>query len=362
MNQLNIYLSNLEHNYKLLVRNLNAGTNLIAVVKASAYGTALTAITKRLEKLGVNTFAVAYSNEGKILRRNGVKSRIMVFYPQPSGLSDIIDNKLEPCLYSVNIFKKFHKKLICKKLRNFPVHIKYNTGLNRLGFKPSCFDWIINQLKDDTFALKSIYSHLAVSQAKKEIELNKKQIESFLKLRDKHIAISGLNPKFHLLNSSGLFNFPEFQFDAVRCGIALHGFANRSEWDKQLKPVAELISSISQIHLVKKGEYVGYDFGCKVNEEKKIATIPLGHADGINRQLGNHKGKVLINGKIAPIVGNICMDMFMVDVSKISCNEGDKVYVFGNQNSVSDLAHSADTISYELLTAIGPRVKRLIYD
>ena len=362
LNQLNIYLSNLEHNYRFLRGNLNSETNLIAVVKASAYGSALPAIAKRLEKLGVNIFAVAYSNEGKILRKIGIKSRIMVFYPQAYGLDNIINNKLEACLYSVNLLKEFRKKLILKKLRNFPIHIKYNTGLNRLGFNPSCCDWIINQLKDDTFALKSIYSHLAVSQAKKEMKLNKLQIESFLQLREKHLKISKIAPMFHLLNSSGLFNFPEYQFDAVRCGIALHGFANRPEWDKKLKPVAELISSISQIHIVKKGEYVGYDFGWKVSKETKIATIPLGHADGISRQLGNHKGTVSINGKIAPIVGNVCMDMFMVDVTKISCDEGDTVYVFGKENSISDLAQTVDTISYELLTAVGPRVKRVIYE
>ena len=149
MNQLNIYLSNLEHNYKFLQENLNSETNLIAVVKASAYGSALPAIAKRLEKLGVNIFAVAYSNEGKTLRKIGVKSRIMVFYPQAYGLDDIIDNELEACLYSINLLKEFREKLILKKLRNFPIHIKYNTGLNRLGFNPSCCDWIINQLKDD---------------------------------------------------------------------------------------------------------------------------------------------------------------------------------------------------------------------
>ncbi len=361
MNKLHLYLSNLDHNYKIIRSQLSSNTDLFAVVKAGAYGSGLLKIAKRLEQLGVDYLAVAYAKEGKVLREGGINIPILVFYPQTEGLETIIEFNLEPSLYSMNVFKTFRHILKKKKLKYYPVHIKYNTGLNRVGFNPNQASWIIEQFDRDEFILKTVYSHLSASETDKNSPVNISQINTFLELKKLHDVDPNNDPKFHLLNSSGIFNNPEYEFDAVRCGIALHGYANRHSWDQQLKPLASLHSKISQIHKVKKGAYVGYDLGWKATRDCTIATLPIGHSDGIGRHFGHEKGHVLINGMSAPIVGNICMDMIMVDISKISCKEEDAVVIFGKEQNAAEFAESVDTISYEILCGIGPRVERIFH-
>ena len=361
MNKVHIYLSNLEYNYKFLRSFLKPNTALFAVVKAGGYGSEMIKIAKHLEVLGADYLAVAYAEEGKILREEGIETPILVFYPQVECLETILEAHLEPSLYSISLLSKFKKILEDKGEKYYPIHIKYNTGLNRVGFAPDEFDCVMKQLQGNIFELKSVYSHLAASEAAKETPLNIDQIKAFLALKKQHQDYSNTSPKFHLLNSSGIFNYPEHQFDAVRSGIALHGFANNYKWDKHLKPVAELISTISQIHVVKKGDYVGYNFGWKAPKESKIATLPIGHADGIGRHFGNQVGSVFLKGNHVPIVGNVCMDMLMIDVTGISCTEGDTVQFFGCNYSVAGLAEKGGTISYELLSSIGPRVERVIH-
>ena len=362
MNRLHLHLPHLEHNYKCIRSKLNPETALIAVVKAGGYGSDPIKMAKRIEQLGVSALAVAYAQEGASLRKAGIQTPILVFYPQPEGLETLVENELEPCLYSTTILEQFRQLLQEKNRTHYPVHIKYNTGLNRVGFPPEKVDWVLAQFEDQRFELKSVYSHLAAAEAPKETPLSKTQIQSFLKLKAQHQASLTSKPLFHLLNSSGVFNYPEYQFDAVRCGIALHGFANRTEWDEQLKPVAELTSTISQIHQVKKGAFVGYDHGWEATQDSVIATLPIGHADGIGRQFGNHKAKVLLHQKWVPIVGNICMDMLMLDVTGAPCKEGDDVCFFGSKQSAADFAKKGETISYELLANLGPRVERVTHE
>ena len=362
MNRLYLHLPHLEQNYKCIRSKLNPDTALIAVVKAGGYGSDPIKMAKRLEQLGVSALAVAYTQEGASLRKAGIQTPILVFYPHPEGLETLVENELEPCLYSTTILEQFRQLLQEKNRTLYPVHIKYNTGLNRVGFPPEKVDWVLAQFEDQRFELKSVYSHLAAAEAPKETPLSKFQIQSFLKLKAQHQASLTSKPLFHLLNSSGVFNYPEYQFDAVRCGIALHGFANRPEWDEQLKPVAELTSIISQIHKVKKGAFVGYDHGWEAPQDSFIATLPIGHADGIGRHFGNHKTKVLLHHKWVPIVGNICMDMLMLDVTGVPCKEGDDVCFFGSKQSSADFAEKGETISYELLANLGPRVERVIHE
>lgn len=361
MNSLKLHLSHLNYNYFQIQKQLNSETQIVAVVKAGAYGSASEAVAKRLEELGVDYLAVAYAEEGEVLRSYGIKIPIMVFYPQLDSLKLIIEKALEPCLYSRSLLTAFERLLKDANKTQFPIHIKYNTGLHRVGFSPEDTNWVITQTVSDQFNLKSVYSHLAASEDQRPSESCDQQIRLFEAIKKVHSVQSSSIPKFHLLNSSGVFNYPELQYDIVRCGIAFHGFANHPKWDTLLKPIAVLESMIAQIHEVKKGSYVGYDRGWKAPVDSIIATLPLGHADGIGRHFGHNKGSVFIHGEEAPIVGNVCMDMLMIDVTNIKCKPQDTVCFFGaTYNTAASFSKQGQSISYEILSGLGPRIKRVI--
>ena len=362
MSFLEINLKKLTHNYKTIRSLLGPGVKMIGVVKANAYGSAIDVIAIKLVTLGIDALAVAYTNEGIALRKAGIEVPIIVFYPQVYNFKKIIEHKLEPALYSRRSWVEFKK--IIKEIRNsnYPVHIKYNTGLNRIGFNPNDIDWVIAELKHTPIQLKSIYSHLGATENKRPDQKTDSQIELFQKIITKHKKNTEEKIDFHLLNTSGIFNYPDFHMDWVRTGIGLYGFANHPDWDKKLKPIASLKTIITQIHKISKGGTVGYNCGWTAPNDTQIAVIPLGHADGIARHYGHRKGWVLINGKKAPMVGNICMDMTMVEIGKINCEEGNEVLVFGTLGRADHLAENAGTISYELLSGLGSRISRKVIE
>ena len=361
MNTLHLFLSHVNHNYEIIRKQLRSSTECIGVVKANAYGSHAIHFAKRLVELGINKLAVAYAEEGIQLREQGIKTPIMVFYPQRNSIAEVIGANLEPCIYSRELMNSFKLYLEAMAIKDYPIHIKYNTGLNRVGFPLIDVAWVLEKTDNPQFRLESVYSHLAISEEERPSAKCMLQIERFEEIKKIHIESVQTAPKFHLLNSSGVFNYPEYQYDAVRCGIAFHGYANKSEWDALLKPVAVLKSKISQIHQLKKGAFVGYDNGWITPDAVTIATLPLGHADGIGRHFGHHQSTVNINGQNASIVGNVCMDMLMIDITGIDCETGDEVTFFDTSKSAEDFARSGNTISYELLAGIGPRIKRLLH-
>lgn len=352
--QLLVDTKKLQHNYNRIRAQLKPTTKLIAVVKANAYGNVAHQIAKSLENLGADSLAVAYVQEGVALRKAGISIPIMVFYPQAENFSVLTEHQLEPVLYSEHTLNTWVRVCKEKRLENYPVHLKFNTGLNRIGFREENFT-AIEQYKE-TLNVKSIYSHLSASENPRPCHYTDVQIEKFKKIILWGKALFSSSPMFHLLNTSGVFNYPELQMDAVRVGIGLYGFANRSEWDKELLPISELRSSLCQLHPVKKGESVGYNQGWIAPKDATIGVIPIGHADGIGRQFGKETTLVWINGKKVPIVGNVCMDLIMIDVTSVSCALGDRVVLFGEENNANDFARSGATLSYELLCGLGPRI------
>ncbi|PXX31343.1 alanine racemase [Arenibacter sp. ARW7G5Y1] len=360
---LEIDLRSLEHNYHYLRTKINQDTKFLGVVKAFAYGSDSIAIAKKLESLGADYLAVAYTSEGIALRNAGIELPILVLHAQEVSFTKMIENCLEPSLYSKSIFSSFLK--IAKELgqRDYPVHLKFNTGLNRLGLGERDMDFIIRSLEGaDQVKISSLFSHLAASEDINEKDFTRSQISQFEKISSAIISKLKYRPTRHMLNTSGIINYPEAQYDMVRSGIGLYGYGNEASEDEKLIPVATLKTIISQIHTIAPHESVGYNRAFISNTSKVTATLPLGHADGIGRQYGNRIGKVYIQGKPAPIIGNVCMDMIMVDITGIDCKEGDEVIVFGPDHSAENLASSAKTITYELLTGISQRVKRLYID
>lgn len=356
---LEINLSAIEHNLNFFRSKLENGTKTLAVVKASGYGTDAIKVAEFLEKQAVDYFAVAYLDEGVKLRNAGINTPILVLHPQEQNLELLIKYRLEPNLYSRRIFVAFKKIIDKSKYENYPIHLKFNTGLNRLGFKSSDLDFIFEQLKKQSSVfVKSIFSHLVASEDINERKFTLEQIEQFNSIARSFKLSLGVKPMMHMSNTSGILNYPNAHFDMVRLGLGLYGFSNDSVVNSKLKSVLTLTSVISQIHKVEKGESVGYNFGFKATKKMVTATIPLGHADGFFRSLGHGKVFVNINGHKAPIIGNICMDMIMVDVSGIVCSEGDKVIIFDKRSDILKIATSANTISYEILTALGSRIKR----
>ncbi len=358
---LEIDLGALAHNYRFLRAKLNPDVKFLAVVKAHAYGSDSVAIARKLEELGTDYFAVAYVEEGIRLRENGITKPILVLHPQFTHFESIIEHCLEPNLYSEKTLKSFIETAEKLKQKNYPVHIKLNTGLNRLGFDEPEIPGICELISNtETVKVASIFSHLAASEDWQERDFTVGQIDLFRKMSWKLIEKLGYEPLLHICNTSGIINYPKAQFSMVRTGIGLYGYGNDKNIDPQLKPVVKLKTIISQIRNLEKGATVGYNRAFKVTKPTRIATLPVGHADGINRIYGREKAGVFVKGNYAPIVGNVCMDIIMVDVTGIDCEEGDEVIVFGGPQHPVDFAEAGGTISYELITGIQRRVSRVI--
>ena len=358
---LEIDLGALSHNYRFLRSKIGAKVKLMGVVKAYGYGSDANEIAKKLSELGVDYFAVAYTSEGIALREAGIEKPVLVLHPQSVNFESIIENCLEPSIYSEFVLNQFIKTVEKLGQKEYPIHLKLNTGLNRLGFDENELELVFEYLsKTKAVKVKGVFSHLAASEDWREREFTLQQIDRFRKMAFRIIEFLPSRPLLHLCNTSGVFNYPEATFDMVRCGIGLYGFGNDPEIDKYLKPIATLKTIISQIHEVEKGESVGYNRAFKASEKMTTATLPIGHADGINRQYGNEKAGVFIKGNYAPIIGNVCMDMMMIDITGIECKEGDEVIIFGGPQHAPEFAKKGKTISYELITGISQRVKRKI--
>jgi len=356
---LEVNLNALEQNYTYLKSKLQKNTKFLAVVKAFGYGSDASIIAQKLQQLEVDYFAVAYTSEGIALRKSGITTPILVFHPQIVNFKTIIKHCLEPSLYSFKVLEAFQQ--IAKECdqKNYPVHIKFNTGLNRLGFNKNNLDKIISMLKASSMIkVRSVFSHLAVSEDLKELVFTNNQIASFKIIAETFTKKIGYKPIIHLCNTSGVLNYREAHFDMVRCGIGLYGFGNSKQKHHHLTPIASLRSIISQIHDINEGNSVGYNRAYVAKKNMKIATVPIGHADGLGRQYGNNVGFVYINQKKAFIVGNVCMDMIMVDITNITCEEGDQVVIFNEDQSAESLALSSGTISYELISSISQRIPR----
>ena len=357
--KLEISLSALKHNYHYLKNKTKLGTKTLAVVKAFAYGLEPVNIAKTLEKEGVDYFGVAYADEGIKLRENGIKTPILVLHAQVSNYDLLIKHNLEPNIYSLYTLKQFIAFAKKNHLEDYPIHLKFNSGLNRLGFNIDEVDELIPLIQHNkNIKIISAFSHIAASEDLNEKEFTEKQISTF------NSIITALRSKLkhhfvvHMSNTSGVINYPNAHFDMVRLGIGLYGFGNDADETAKLKNVASLKSVISQIRTVKKGDSISYNMAFTAQKEEKIAIIPIGHADGFSRPLGCGNGYVTIHGQKAYTSGNICMDMILVNVTNIDCKEGDEVVIFNNQQTVEEFATICHTISYEILTAISQRIKK----
>lgn len=359
--QLEIDLNALDHNYQYLISRLKPGIRILGVVKAGGYGSEASAIATELQRLGADYLAVAYVSEGIDLRNAGVELPILVLHPQPVNFEKMIERCLEPALYSFRVLKAFLAQAASLSQSHYPIHLKFNTGLNRLGFASQDVKKVVQLIKgSNAVRVKTVFSHLAASEDMDEQDFTKGQIEAFERIRENIISRLEYRPWFHQSNTSSILNYPQAHFDMVRTGIGLYGYGNSPEEDRNLRPVTTLKSVISQIHQVAAGETVGYNRAFKAEQTMRTGTIPIGHADGIPRSLGNKKGYVLINGRKASIIGNVCMDMIMIDLTGVECREGDEVIVMGKELPATRIADSSQTISYEILTAISRRIPRVI--
>lgn len=358
---LSVDLNALVHNYLFFKSKTKDSTKLVAVIKAFAYGHEAIEIAKYLESLEVDYFGVAYIQEGIKLRKAGIKTPIIVFHSQLSDIEECFKYQLEPSIYSFRVLNYFLELTNIHKLTNFPIHIMFNTGMNRLGFSQKDISQIVSLVsKNNNLKIASILSHLVASEDSNQKHFTQNQINLFSSIIDEFESQLPYSFDKHIANSTGVLNYSEAHFNMVRVGIGLYGYANDKKWTKRLRNVSKLHSIISQIHLIKKGESVGYNRVFKAEKKTISATISIGYADGIPRSWGNGVGYVTIKGEKAYILGNVTMDMLMVDVTNIACKEGDEVLFFETQEIVEDLALRTNTISYEVLTAISQRIPRII--
>ena len=357
-----------EVNLNKLIDNVNYYRSLIkpevklmCMVKAMGYGSGSTEISKTLQHIGVDYLAVAYADEGVELRQSRVNLPIMVMNPEEDAFEDIINYQLEPEIYSFNILNAFVKKIDNLGIADsYPVHLKIDTGMHRLGFEESDLEKLAVELKKiPQLKIKSIFSHLAASGNLQQDDFTNEQFRVFEKafeLLEKELGYPMIK---HICNSGGISRFKKSHYNMVRLGIGMYGIGINENEQNQLENVGTLKTRISQIKHLKKDQTVGYNRNGKVESDTKIATIPIGYADGFSRLLGNGNHGVFINGCFCKTIGNICMDMSIIDVSNVSCQEGDEVIIFENTQQINDLAKALHSISYEVLTNVSSRVKRI---
>ena len=359
---LEINLDAISHNLNFYKSKLKPTTKVMVMVKAFGYGNGSYEIAKLLAHHQVSYLGVAFADEGVELRKAGIKIPIMVMNPENSAFSTMIAYNLEPEIYNRAELESFLQIAENQNLYNYPIHLKLNTGMNRLGFVEKDFDALINLLKQTNLVqVASIFSHLATSDMPEEKKFTLQQIQKFKKWSAYLKEELRIQPLLHILNTSGIYNFGEYQMDMVRVGIGLYGVGNDLDEDKQLQNVATLKTVVLQINDVEKDATVGYGRRFIAERKSKIATIAIGYADGIRRSYGNGKGYVLVNNQKAFIAGTICMDMLMIDVTNMDVKVGDEVIVFGNDLRITEVAKLWETIPYEVMTAISQRVKRIFY-
>ncbi len=366
-----IYDTTLEINLKHVVANLhyfksllNPTTKIMVMVKAFSYGLGTYEVAKTLEENKVDYLGVANIYEGIELRKAGINLPIMVMKPEIESFELMLTFNLSPTIFSIHSLTtllgilKYNKKLLTKT--PILINLKIDTGMHRLGVAEEEIPTLLALLKENTnLKIETIFSHLAASDEKKHDNFTKQQIEKFIEISK--IITKQFNYPIdkHILNSTGIIRFNDSQMDMVRLGIGLYGISSDKNTQNKLLSVSTLRSKIAQIKNIKKGDTIGYGRNGVASKNLKIATIPLGYADGLNRKLGNGNWQMLLNGKKASTIGNVCMDMVMIDVSNIKCQEGDNVVVFGDKNPIIKIARQIKTIPYEILTAYSPRVKRI---
>lgn len=359
--RLELDLSGCMENYRYFRSLLKPQTRLLVLVKANAYGHGAVEFARMMADAGADYLAVAYPVEGMELRDAGIHKPILVLTAGTDFFNEIIDNNLEPSIPNLSALEQFCRILEERDIRNYPVHIKLDTGMHRLGFMSSELGEVEEYLKHtDRVKVKSIFSHLAASEDPDSDGFTLGQIEMFMKNAGGLSDALGYRPLWHILNSAGIERFPEYQFDMVRLGIGIYGISALP--GVRLAPVASLKCKILQIKkLTPEDGTVGYGRHGKIAPEGTVtATIPVGYADGIDRHLGCGKGSFLLNGKRVPTIGNICMDMCMLDITGVDAKVGDTVTIFGQDPTISELADILGTIPYEILTSVPRRIERII--
>lgn len=358
---LEINLNHLADNVNYYRSLIEPPTKLMCMVKATAYGSGSTEIATTLQHMGVDYLAVAYADEGVELRAANIRLPIMVMSPEKDAWADIVQYQLEPEVYSFEVLEQLLAYLHQhQQTEAFPIHIKVDTGMKRLGFELEELPQLLKLLKaHPAIKVQSVFSHLVASDNQAHDAFTKHQIGSFLYFANGIEEALGYKVMRHICNSGGISRFRQAHFDMVRLGIGMYGVGVSAQEQSRLKNVSRLRTTISQIKHVKAGETIGYNRNGQAEKGKKIATIPLGYADGFHRMLGNGKHLVYISGKPCATIGNICMDMCMVDVTGLDVNPGDEVVIFESYPQLQKLAEAMQTIPYEVLTGISARVKRV---
>tara|TARA_B110000116_G_scaffold73331_1_gene63580 strand:+ start:948 stop:2036 length:1089 start_codon:yes stop_codon:yes gene_type:complete len=346
-----INLNDISRNIDYLKSKLKKSTKIIAVIKAYGYGHGDIEIAKKLESLDVYAFWVADFEEGMRLRQSGVKKTIIIANPSPRSTEQIINYRLDVVIYNFRLLDAFGK--LNEKIK---IHIKFNTGMNRFGFEENDIAELkkrINQYPN--LKIESVCSHLSSSRNPKKDQITLNQLKNFEKIILRIKNNFSVKPLVHILNTNGVLRFTEHQYNAVRIGIGIFGIHE----DKKLIQIGALSSSISQIRHLKRGDKIGYDamFICKKN--MRVGIIPFGYADGLNRQLGNQKGSLAVNGKLCSIIGNISMDSCVIDLTESDAKEGDRVEIFGPNNNIDTICKQTHSIPYEFLSKINRRIKRI---
>ncbi len=361
---LEINLNAIVHNLKEYQKFLQPSTKVMAMVKAFAYGSGGAEIAGILQYHKVDYLGVAYADEGVELRRSGISLPVMVMNPEESSFDVLIENNLEPEIYSFELLRALDRYLQREGLRQYPVHIEIETGMNRLGFAATDMERLGDFLNtSSSFKVQSVFSHLAASEEAKQDAFTMEQYDRFIKAAQQLQGKINYSFDRHIANSAAILRHPPLQLDMVRLGIGMYGIDSSGENKLDLQTVATLKSTVAQLKHLKAGESVSYNRRGVVNRDSVIATIRLGYADGYPRRLGNGTGKMYINGKLAPVIGTVCMDMTMIDITDIAgVQEGDDVIIFGNELPVQQVAEWAGTIPYEIMTGISQRVKRVYFE
>jgi alanine racemase len=356
---LEIDLSSITHNYNLIKSHLKPNTKIMAVVKSNAYGSDVEQVSLRLQDIGINCFAVAYAEEAVALRNFGITKPILVFYPQNKDFDDLIKFNIIPSVYGFEFLSFIHYKIKSAGIKSFPIHLNINSGMNRLGFDFKDFPEVESYLKlNKALSLTGMFSHFSAAGMQEEKAFSYQQIDKLkaaLAFFEEYKAEGFIS---HLSNSSGLINFLEADMDMIRIGIALYGYGKESS-SSQLTPMSTLKTKILQMRWLEVGESVGYDRKFKAEKKTKVATIPLGYADGISRIFGNYNAKVKINGHLVPIIGNVCMDTIMLDVTDVDCNVRDEVIIFGKTHPITEFDFKKLSIPYEMMCRIPKRIPRV---